>query len=83
MLDQPQYNPLPPDSLQMILDRYQVKRLLVGHTIFKDVSAFYKGKVIDVNVDNKKNKRKRRGRALLIDGDAYYVVGDKGFKRNL
>ena len=83
VLDQPQYNPLPPDSLQMILDRYQVKCLLVGHTIFKDVSAFYKGKVIDVNVDNKKNKRKRRGRALLIDGEAYYVVGDKGFKRNL
>jgi hypothetical protein len=37
--------------------------------------------VIDVNVDNRVNMRKRRGRAILIEGGRYYVVGDKGKKR--
>ena len=77
------YKPLSTDSLQMVLDRYQVKRLLIGHTIFKDISTFYKGKVIDVNVDNKENRKKRRGRAVLIEGNTYYVVGDNGKMRKL
>ena len=77
------YKPLSTDSLQMVLDRYQVKRLLIGHTIFKDISTFYNGKVIDVNVDNKENRNKRRGRAVLIEGNTYYVVGDNGKMRKL
>ena len=77
------HKPLPKDSLQMILDRYQVKHLIVGHTIFKDISTFYQGKVIDVNVDNKKNRKKRCGRAVLIENDTYYVVGDEGKLRKL
>ena len=30
----------------------------MGHTIFKDISTFYNGKVIGVNVDNKENRKK-------------------------
>ena len=41
------------------------------------------GKVIDVNVDNKENRNKRRGRAVLIEGNTYYVVGDNGKMRKL
>ena len=67
------YKPLSTDSLQMVLDRYQVK----------DISTFYNGKVIDVNVDNKENRNKRRGRAVLIEGNTYYVVGDNGKMRKL
>jgi len=55
----------------------------VGHTIFKDISTFYNGKVIAVNVDNKENRKKKRGRAVLIDNGVYYVVGDDGVQRKL
>lgn len=61
----------------------QAKHIIVGHTIFKDISTFYDGKVIGVNVDNKENQKKKRGRALLIDKDTYFVVGDKGVLRKL
>lgn len=81
--EDPKYKPLAQDSLQMILDRYKVKHIIVGHTVFKDISTFYGGKVIGVNVDNKENQKKGRGRALLINNDAYYVVGDKGIQRRL
>lgn len=77
------YHPLSQDSLQLILNRYQVEHIIVGHTIFKDISTFYGGKVIGVNVDNKENRKKRRGRALLIDRNRYLVVGDKGVMRTL
>jgi len=73
------YHPLAADTLQMILDRYAVKRIIVGHTIFPDISTFYDGHVIGVNVDNAKNRDERRGRAILIEGERICVVGDDGF----
>lgn len=77
------YHPITQDSLQMIMDRYKVNHIIVGHTIFKDITTFYGGKVIDVNVDNKKNDRMKYGQALLIDRNTYYVVGNKGIQRKL
>ena len=67
----------------MIMDRYKAKQIIVGHTIFKDISTFYNGKVIGVNVDNKENREKKRGRAMLIENNQYFVVGDKGIQRQL
>lgn len=77
------YHPLPQDSLQMIMQRYKVQHIIVGHTIFKDISTFYEGRVIGVNVDNKENRKKKRGRAMLIENGQYMVVGDKGVQRKL
>ena len=77
------YHPLAQDSLQLMLKRYDVEHIIVGHTIFKDISTFYDGRVIGVNVDNEENRKKKRGRALLIDGNTYLVVGDKGAMRKL
>ncbi len=77
------YNSLPADSLQLILQRYGVERIIVGHTIFKEVSSFYDGKVIDVNVDNEENRKKKRSRGLLIENNRYLLVGDKGVQRTL
>lgn len=81
--DKAKYNPLSTDTLQLLLNRYQVERIIVGHTIFKDITTFYKGKVIGVNVDNEKNREHKRGRALLIETDGYFVVGDKGKMRKI
>ena len=77
------YHPLAQDSLQLMLKRYDVEHIIVGHTIFKDISTFYDGRVIGVNVDNEENRKKKRGRALLIDGNTYLVVGDKGAMREI
>lgn len=77
------YNPIKSKDLKKILKRYTVERIIVGHTIFDDISSFHGGRVIDVNVDNKKNQEEKRGRGLLIDGDDYLVVGDEGVQRNI
>ncbi|WP_342383690.1 metallophosphoesterase [Bacteroides ovatus] len=77
------YKPLENQGLQELLERYKVEHIIVGHTIFKDISTFYNGRVIGVNVDNKENREKKRGRAVLIEGSTYYVVGDAGIQRKL
>lgn len=81
--DKEKYHPLSADTLQLLLNRYQVDRIIVGHTIFDDITKFYKGKVIGVNVDNEKNRKHKRGRALLIEPRGCFIVGDKGKMRKL
>ena len=77
------YAPPSQAELQAVLDSYGVAHVIVGHTIFDDISTFYEGLVIDVNVDNEVNRDAGRGRAVLIEGDQYYVVGDAGVMRPL
>ena len=38
---------------------------------------------LPVNVDNLENFNHHRGRAVLIEDDKVYVVGDKGIKRQI
>lgn len=77
------YHPLASDTLNLILDRYQAERVIVGHTIFEDISTFYGQRVIAVNVDNAENREKGKGRGILIEKDCIYVVGDQGILRKL
>lgn len=64
--------------LDALLERYGVKRIIVGHTIFPEVSFFYDGKVVAVNVDNKKNYDRLGSRGILIEGGKTRIINDKG-----
>lgn len=66
--DDPKYSPIAPDTLAMVLRRHDVDRIVVGHTIFPEVTSLHGGKVVAVNVDNKKNRKHHRTRAMLIEG---------------
>lgn len=77
------YDPLHTDVLGEILQRYGVKRVVVGHTIFPDIRVFYSGRVVTVNVDNKKNFDAVLGRGILIEKDNTYVISDKEILRKL
>ena len=81
--DEPKRRPVSADTLDLIRARYDVDHIIVGHTIFRNVRTFYDGRVIDVNVDNAVNRRKRRSRALLIENGCYYSVTDRGKRKKL
>ena len=81
--DEPKRRPVSADTLDLIRSRYDVDHIIVGHTIFRQVCTFYDGRVIDVNVDNAVNRRKRRSRALLIENGCYYSVTDRGKRKKL
>ncbi len=72
------YHPLYAGQLDLILQRFRVKRIFVGHTIVPNVRSFYQGKVWAVNVDNQENFEKVLSRGVLIIGKNTYVIGDKG-----
>ena len=74
------YHPLYPEDLPKIFSKYQAKRLFVGHTIFDDISTFYRYRVVAVNVDNKENMEKKRGRGVLVEDNRMYVIYDSGKK---
>ena len=81
--DEEKRRPIQTDTVDLILNRFGVDHMIIGHTIFDDITTFYGGRVVDVNVDNKVNMDKRLGRAVVIEGDRYTVVGDEGPIREL
>lgn len=81
--EEEKYHPLAADTLDMILRKYDADRMIVGHTIFEDITTFYDGKVVAVNVDNAKNRKEKRGRGIVVENGKTYVVGDKGKMRLL
>lgn len=83
VMDEPSRRPVSADTLDMIRTRYNVDHIIVGHTIFRQVRTFYDGRVIDVNVDNVVNRKKKRSRALLIEDGIYYAVTDRGKRKKL
>lgn len=77
------HEPLKNETLDLLLERYNVKHIIVGHTVMDDVATFYVGKVIAINVDNQKNYDKRSGRGILIEGTSFYIINDRGQKSPL
>lgn len=77
------YFPLHSNDLDLILKKYNVKRIIVGHTIFPDIRTFYNGRVISVNVDNKKNFESVTGRGIMIHNNKILVISDKGILNQL
>ena len=70
-----------PEDVERILEQYGVDRIFVGHTIFDDVTPFFDGKVVAVNVNNQKNREAGKGRGILMQGNTLYVIYDKGKPR--
>ena len=66
------------DVFDGLLKRYDVKRIIVGHTIFSEVSFFYKGKVVAVKVNTTENKARKSSRGVLIENGEVFVIGDEG-----
>ena len=81
VLDVPKYNPIAADTLQMVLDRYGVDRVIVGHTVFDDIQSLHQAKVIAVNVDNRKNRKHGKGRGIIIEKDSISVIYDDASRR--
>lgn len=83
VMDEPKRNPIQGDTLNLLLKRYEVDHIIVGHTMMDDVRTFHDGRVICVNVNNPENMASGAGRALLITPGGYYIAGDRGVLRKI
>ncbi|MEO8171734.1 MAG: metallophosphoesterase [Sediminibacterium sp.] len=60
-----------------ILARFSIRHIVTGHTIVADtVSVHYNGKILNTDTKHASGKSE----ALLIEGDRFYRVNDKGDK---
>lgn len=76
--DKEKYFPIDPTDVKQILHYFKAKRIIVGHTIFPEISTFFNKKVVAVNVNNKKNREEHRSRAVIVEKRKIYIVKDKG-----
>lgn len=76
--DDDKYEPLDPNTLALTLQRYNVSDIIVGHTIFDDITLHSNGRIIPINVDNAENRAEGKGRAILIEKNRISVVHDNG-----
>lgn len=70
---QPKASPAQVDST---LQRFNVRRIIVGHNIVDAIQPLYNGKVIAIDV----NQHNGNHQALLIERNTLYRVDDKGGK---
>jgi len=75
------------DQIDNVLNKFNAKSIVVGHTIQSKVNRLYNGKVIGIDVrhpkDYQKNWPNKKSEGLLIDGDKYYRVFHNGEKEEM
>ncbi|MBP8791412.1 MAG: metallophosphoesterase [Breznakibacter sp.] len=81
--DDDKYEKIDEETIKLIRKTYQVERVIVGHTIFDDITSFYNQQVIAINVKNRDNRLAGKGRAILIENNQVFVVYDNGELKTL
>lgn len=71
------YDPIDDSDVKSLLNKYDVKRIIVGHTENSRIRFCYKEKVFDICVNHPKAFNKET-RAMLIEGESIHAMNDKG-----
>ncbi len=76
-------NPQAGDILDDLLDTYQAEHMIIGHTIVRDISATFNYKLIAVDLHQPKKINRRPVRALLIEGNQFYEIDNRGGRKTI
>lgn len=74
---------LAPETVGNILGSVGAKRIIIGHTLQKDVSAYYGGRVICIDLFHEENMRQGLVRTLLIENGEYFIKDSRGERHHL
>lgn len=77
------YKKIDERNIDNILTQYRANRIIVGHTIVKDISTDFKGKVIRIDVKHGKDKNTGMTKGILIQNNIIYKINDLGVKIKL
>ncbi|MDR0333820.1 MAG: metallophosphoesterase [Dysgonamonadaceae bacterium] len=61
-----------------ILDRFGVKKIIIGHTILPEISTLFDGLVISTKVNTQRNLEREASRALMITPNDIWSVDNNG-----
>jgi 3',5'-cyclic AMP phosphodiesterase CpdA len=65
-------------TVDEILKRYGVRKIVVGHTILDEVSEFFDGRIICVKVNSKRNIERGTSRGIVITPTDLWAIDNKG-----
>lgn len=68
------------DDVAAILQYAGAKKMVVGHTMYPDVTALYRGRVICIDLYHEENLRQGFMKTLWVEGERCYVLDSRGVK---
>jgi len=75
------------EQIERVLNKFNAKSIVVGHTLQSKVNRQYNGKVIGIDVKHPKDYKKywpfEESEGLLIEGNKYYRVLANGDKKEI
>ena len=74
------YEKIKESELDKILEYYNAKKIVIGHTVVKDISTDFNGKVIRIDLKHGTEKNSGMTKGLLIENGIEYKIDDKGNK---
>ena len=74
------YGKITESDLDEILNFYNAKKIVVGHTVVQDISTDFNGKVIRIDLKHGTEKNSGMTKGLLIENGIEYKIDDKGNK---
>jgi len=77
------YEKIKESELDKILEYYNSKKIVVGHTVVKNVSTDFNGKVIRIDIKHGTEKNSGFTKGLLIENGNEYIIDDIGNKERL
>ena len=77
------YSKISEDELDDVLNYYDAKKMVVGHTVVNDISTDFNGKIIRIDLKHGKTKNSGKTKGLLIENGIEYKIDDLGNKEKL
>ncbi len=74
------YKKIKESELEKVLDYFNAKKIVIGHTVVKDISTDFNGKVIRIDLKHGTEKNSGMTKGLLIENGIEYKIDDKGNK---
>lgn len=82
-IDYKYYDRISEPALDSVLAFYVVGKMVIGHTVEPDVTAYFGGKVINLDVKHGQVKNSGDAKGLLIEQGVEYRIDDRGNRTKL
>ena len=77
------YSKISEIQVDKILKKYNVDKIIIGHTVVDDITYDFNYKVLRIDVKHGKSKFSGKTSGILIENNAIYKVNDLGEKFNI
>lgn len=71
------------NELDKILNYYQSRKVVIGHTVVKDISTDLNDKLIKIDIKHSQFKKSGKTKGILIENGIEYTINDLGKKQKL